>query len=72
LALFAGSLESMRAELECAQQVGELAKSIPELAGSYVHMHLNRFFRSAANAQEMVLYDFLARIYNSKMAREKQ
>jgi hypothetical protein len=35
-------------------------------------MHLNRMFRSAANAQEMVLYDFLARTYDSKMARDKK
>ena len=46
--------------------------AIPELAGSYVHMHLNRLFRSAANAQEMVLYDYLARTYDSRMAREKR
>jgi thiopeptide-type bacteriocin biosynthesis protein len=71
LALFAGRLEIIRTELERAQQAGELTRSIPELAGSYVHMHLNRLFRSAANAQEMVLYDFLARTYGSRMAREK-
>jgi thiopeptide-type bacteriocin biosynthesis protein len=71
LALYAKRLETVRAELGCAQQAGELTKSIPELAGSYVHMHLNRLFRSAANAQEIVLYDFLARTYDSRMAREK-
>ncbi|HKF20550.1 MAG TPA: lantibiotic dehydratase [Candidatus Angelobacter sp.] len=72
LELFARRLGSIRTELERAQQSGDLTKSIPELAGSYVHMHLNRLFRSAANAQEMVLYDFLARTYDSRMAREKQ
>jgi thiopeptide-type bacteriocin biosynthesis protein len=72
LELFAGRLETIRTELERAQQSGDLTKSIPELAGSYVHMHLNRLFRSAANAQEMVLYDFLARTYDSQMAREKR
>lgn len=72
LALFAGRLESVRAQIEHARQAGELHKSIADLAGSYVHMHLNRLFRSAANAQEMVLYDFLARTYDSRMAREKQ
>jgi len=34
-------------------------------------MHLNRMFRSAQNAQEMVLYDFLARTYDSKLAKGK-
>jgi hypothetical protein len=43
---------------------------IAELAGSYVHMHLNRMFRSAANQQERVLYEFLARTYQSRMARQ--
>jgi len=71
LTRFAGRLETVRAEIEHAQQSGELIKSIAELAGNYVHMHLNRLFRSAANAQEMVLYDFLARTYDSRMAREK-
>jgi lantibiotic biosynthesis protein len=71
LSHFGERLQTIRAELQCAQQAGELTKSIAELAGSYVHMHLNRLFRSAANAQEMVLYDFLARTYDSRMAREK-
>jgi lantibiotic biosynthesis protein len=65
-------LQTIRAELEGLRQSGELNKTIPELAGSYVHMHLNRMFRSAANAQEMVLYDFLARGYESKIARAKR
>jgi thiopeptide-type bacteriocin biosynthesis protein len=72
LRLYAERLEAVRAELERAQQAGELTNSIAELAGSYVHMHLNRLFRSAANAQEMVLYDFLARTYDSVTAREKR
>ena len=66
---FAGRLKAIRLELESLEQRGELNKTIPDLAGSYVHMHLNRMLRSAANAQEMVLYDFLARMYDSKLAR---
>jgi thiopeptide-type bacteriocin biosynthesis protein len=65
-------LKTVRQELEQQQQAGSLTTGIPELAGNYVHMHLNRMFRSAANAQEMVLYDFLARSYDSRMAREKR
>ncbi|HKD78060.1 MAG TPA: lantibiotic dehydratase [Candidatus Angelobacter sp.] len=72
LSRFAQGLEAARVDLERAQQAGELNKSVAELAGSYVHMHLNRLFRSAANAQEMVLYDFLARTYRSRIARQKQ
>lgn len=66
---FAEQVRVIRADLEKAQQAGKLTKSITELAGNYVHMHLNRIFRSAANAQELVLYDFLARTYDSKIAR---
>lgn len=69
---FAGQAQTIRIDLERLQQSGELTRTIPELAGSYLHMHLNRIFRSAANDQEMVLYDFLARTYESKLARQKK
>lgn len=65
-------LKTIRAELEEKRQSGDLTQTIPELASSYVHMHLNRMFRSAQNAQEMVLYDFLARTYDSKLAKGKR
>lgn len=71
LAQFTEQLKTIRSDLESAQKVGKLSKPIDELAGSYVHMHLNRMFRSAANAQEMMLYDFLVRTYDSKMAQGK-
>ncbi len=72
LGRFAGQVQAIRAELEEARRRNTLTKSIEELAGSYVHMHLNRIFRSAANAQEMVLYDFIARSYDSKLARDRK
>jgi thiopeptide-type bacteriocin biosynthesis protein len=65
-------MKEIRADLEQAQQVGNPARPIFELAGSYIHMHLNRIFRSSPNAQEKVIYDFLARTYDSRMARERQ
>ena len=34
-------------------------------------MHVNRLLRSAQRAHEMVLYDFLTRLYESKLARSK-
>ena len=66
---YAGQLLAIRTELDSLLQAGELRKTLRELAASYIHMHLNRIFRSAANAQEMVLYDFLGRIYESSLAR---
>ena len=60
------------AEDASAQQADKLTESISQLADSYTHMHLNRLFRSAANAQEMVFYDFFARSFVSRMAREER
>ena len=42
------------------------------VAASLVHMHTNRMLRSAARAQELVLYDFLHRLYTSRQARERK
>jgi thiopeptide-type bacteriocin biosynthesis protein len=72
LARFSERMKTIRTELERLRQAEQLTTSIFELAGSYVHMHLNRLFRSASNAQEIVLYDFLARTCDSRMAREKR
>jgi thiopeptide-type bacteriocin biosynthesis protein len=48
---------------------GKLAASLTELAWSYAHLHVNRLFRSAHRAHELVLYDFLVRLYQSRMTR---
>lgn len=42
-----------------------------ELLKSYIHMMLNRLFRSKNRMHEMVLYDFLFRYYTSGIAKEK-
>jgi lantibiotic biosynthesis protein len=41
-----------------------------EIAGSYLHMHLNRVFRFVPRRQERVLYDVLHRRYLSGRARQ--
>jgi thiopeptide-type bacteriocin biosynthesis protein len=56
-------------ELRAAEAAGRLSTPITELAASYLHMHANRMLRSAARAQELVLYDWLHRIYDAKAAR---
>jgi len=56
-------------ELRSCARAGRLTVSMPELAVSYLHMHANRLLRSAHRAQELVLYDFLARLYESRVAR---
>ena len=35
-------------------------------------MHVNRFIRSAQRAHELVLYDFLYLLYESRAARERK
>jgi thiopeptide-type bacteriocin biosynthesis protein len=57
------------AELESCARAGRLALPLTELAGSFLHMHANRLWRSAHRAQELILYDFLARFYESQAAR---
>lgn len=39
-----------------------------KIRGGY-HMHVNRLVRSAQRAHELVLYDFLARLYAAQSAR---
>jgi thiopeptide-type bacteriocin biosynthesis protein len=43
-----------------------------ELLSSYVHMTLNRFFRSKQRMQEAVVYDFLHQYYASQLARTRK
>ncbi|HEY2027810.1 MAG TPA: lantibiotic dehydratase [Myxococcales bacterium] len=57
------------AELRRLQEGSLLALPVRNLAPSYVHMCANRLLRSAARAQELVLYDFLARFHQSALAR---
>lgn len=44
--------------------------SLDRLMSSYIHMHLNRLFRSKNRANEMVCYDFLFLYYNSYCIRK--
>lgn len=60
------------AALRQAVITGQVTHSLQELAASYIHMHVNRLLRSAQRAQELVLYDFLARTYESQAARTRQ
>jgi thiopeptide-type bacteriocin biosynthesis protein len=59
-------------ELRALEAAGRLNQSIADLAPSLVHMHVNRIIRSAQRAHEMVLYDFLYLLYESKAARERK
>jgi thiopeptide-type bacteriocin biosynthesis protein len=59
-------------ELRARERTGRLSPPLAEIAPSFVHMHVNRILRSAHPAQELVLYDFLSRLYESRSARGKR
>ena len=42
-----------------------------KLMGSYIHMLINRLFKSKQRLHEMVIYDFLFRYYKSEIAKKK-
>jgi thiopeptide-type bacteriocin biosynthesis protein len=46
-----------------------LTSSLLDVAMSHAHMHVNRVLRSAHRAQELVLYEFLDRLYTAAAAR---
>jgi hypothetical protein len=41
------------------------------VAGSLLHMDANRMLATAARPQELVIYDLLARMYTSELARKR-
>jgi thiopeptide-type bacteriocin biosynthesis protein len=46
-----------------------LTTPVENLAASYIHMHINRFVRADGVRHELVLYDFLSRLCESRIAR---
>jgi thiopeptide-type bacteriocin biosynthesis protein len=64
-------LRPIVAKLKALEKDDQLTIPLTEIAPSYVHMFVNRMLRSAQRANEVVLYDFLARLYQSRLARDK-
>ncbi|MGH9869346.1 MAG: lantibiotic dehydratase [Candidatus Polarisedimenticolia bacterium] len=62
-------LAPLISELKILQATGRLAVPFDDLAASYVHLHVNRLLRSVHRPHELVLYDFLERLYESRAAR---
>jgi hypothetical protein len=59
-------------ELRTCEREGTLDTPLPEIVLSYLHMFANRLLRSQARAHELVLYDFLSRLYESRLARRER
>ncbi len=64
-------LAALGEALRAREKSGALTSSLAELARSFVHMHANRVLRSEQRTQELVLCDFLARLYESDVARSR-
>jgi thiopeptide-type bacteriocin biosynthesis protein len=69
LAARLGALALPVARLHEAIAGGRIARSLHDLAGSYVHMWINRALPVAPRKHEAVLYDLLARLYDGRRAR---
>jgi thiopeptide-type bacteriocin biosynthesis protein len=68
---FALELESL-CRLRAAFDLGLLQEDLDNLAGSLSHMHLNRLLRANQREHEWVLMEFLARLYESCLARQPE
>ena len=58
--------------LRAAENDGTLSCGLAELAQSFLHMHAVRLLASAPRAQELVLHDFLHRLYDGRLARTRE
>jgi thiopeptide-type bacteriocin biosynthesis protein len=56
-------------DLQTLAREGRLGTSLPEVAASQVHMQMNRWLRADHRKQELVLYDFLVRLYDTRVMR---
>ena len=64
-------LEPTVAELKKLAEDGRLSASLTALLPHFTHMHVNRILRSVQREEEFVLYDTLARLYESRYARRR-
>lgn len=58
-------------ELKSKKEKQQNNITINALLTSYIHMSLNRLFRSNNRLHELIIYDFMYRYYNSEIARAK-
>ena len=68
----ARQLAPITARLRTAAERGELSLPLTALAPSLLHMHANRLLRYEQRRHELVLYDFLYRLYDARAARARE
>jgi thiopeptide-type bacteriocin biosynthesis protein len=64
-------VEPIGRELATLSNAGGLTTQLSSVAGSLLHMHLNRLLRGDNAAQEAVICDFLVRLYEGRARRAK-
>jgi len=72
LARRSAQLRPLAERLRKAESEHQLTVPRVALAESFLHMHANRMLVSDHRAQELVLYDFLERLYRSRLARQRK
>jgi class I lanthipeptide synthase len=65
------ALTGVLKKLRQCDKARSLPVSLDDLALSYIHMHVNRLLESGHREQELVIYDFLTRLYDSRVAQDK-
>lgn len=63
--------KELRVVVEQIKSKSKKDNRINELLNSYIHMTINRLFRSKNRQHEMILYDFMFRYYTSEIAKQK-
>jgi thiopeptide-type bacteriocin biosynthesis protein len=58
-------------QLRLKEKKQSLERPLDDLMASYIHMFMNRLFRSQNRKYELVIYDFVYRTYTSQNARLK-
>src|SRR5581483_1685359 len=64
-------LASIVADLRQLERDDRLTLPLARMVPSFAHMFAIRLLRSAAREHELVLYDFLARLYEARAARAR-
>lgn len=62
-------MSAAASRLEGLEKTNRLAVPVKSLLFSLCHMHANRILRSEQRAQEVVIYDFLRRVYLARIAK---
>ncbi len=65
------NIESIVNKILYMNQINKLERPLDYMISSYIHMLMNRLFKSKQRMHEMVIYDFLYRYYKSEIAKKK-